>query len=324
MTILEKINEAIHTNVTDMCDGEIKRSFHDSKDDSCAKRLPQAIVVGAKKCGTGALRAFIRWHPSVIVSEAEEVHYFDLHYDNGIQWYIDQMPFTTSDQVTIEKSPRYFVEPDIPRKIYEDVSPDTKIIIVLCDPIHRAISDYVQVKDRHSENIKRYLEWQKNNTTAEFPSWSYDARRLLQHGYSSHDSFESTVLDRNGNINTDHGVIYVGVYSRHLANWLNYFPRNKILVLDGAEIKNEPAHALQTAEKFLDLQSFFTDDKFYFNETKGFYCLSKPISYCLPSDKGRPHPQIKEDVVVKLKDYFKPSNEQVQIMLNQTFSWISK
>jgi hypothetical protein len=50
------------------------------------KKLPQAIIIGAKKCGTRALLKFIGAHPNVSTAGAE-VHFFDRFYHMGLDWY---------------------------------------------------------------------------------------------------------------------------------------------------------------------------------------------------------------------------------------------
>jgi hypothetical protein len=50
------------------------------------KKLPNAIIIGAKKCGTRALLKFIGAHEHVSAAGAE-VHFFDRYYDRGLDWY---------------------------------------------------------------------------------------------------------------------------------------------------------------------------------------------------------------------------------------------
>jgi len=50
------------------------------------RRLPQAIIVGVKKGGTRALLEFLKEHPDVR-APSHEVHFFDRHYDRGLDWY---------------------------------------------------------------------------------------------------------------------------------------------------------------------------------------------------------------------------------------------
>jgi len=50
------------------------------------RRLPQAIIIGVKKGGTRALLEFLKEHPAVR-APSQEVHFFDRHYDQGLDWY---------------------------------------------------------------------------------------------------------------------------------------------------------------------------------------------------------------------------------------------
>ncbi|GIY27243.1 heparan sulfate glucosamine 3-O-sulfotransferase 4 [Caerostris darwini] len=50
------------------------------------RRLPGAIIIGVKKGGTRALLEMLRLHPDV-VAPGPEIHFFDRHYEKGLQWY---------------------------------------------------------------------------------------------------------------------------------------------------------------------------------------------------------------------------------------------
>jgi [heparan sulfate]-glucosamine 3-sulfotransferase 3 len=77
------------------------------------KKLPKFLIIGVKKSGTRALLEFIRLHPDVRAA-GSEVHFFDRHYQRGLKWYTRKMPPTIDGQVTIEKTPSYFVTKDVP------------------------------------------------------------------------------------------------------------------------------------------------------------------------------------------------------------------
>lgn len=53
-------------------------------------------------------------HPR-IQKAAGEVHFFDRdeNYNRGLEWYRKKMPHSFSGQITIEKSPSYFVTPEV-------------------------------------------------------------------------------------------------------------------------------------------------------------------------------------------------------------------
>jgi len=49
------------------------------------------------------------------------VHFFDRDdsYKEGLEYYRKQMPFSYSNQLTGEKSPSYFREPEVPERIHK-------------------------------------------------------------------------------------------------------------------------------------------------------------------------------------------------------------
>ena len=53
-----------------------------------SKQLPQAIIIGVKKCGTRALLKFLSSHPSIAASSTE-IHFFDStkNFPLGLNWY---------------------------------------------------------------------------------------------------------------------------------------------------------------------------------------------------------------------------------------------
>lgn len=79
-----------------------------------SRHLPQAIIIGVRKCGTRALLEMLFLHPQ-IQKAAGEVHFFDRddNYGKGLEWYRRKMPYSFRGQITIEKSPSYFVTPEV-------------------------------------------------------------------------------------------------------------------------------------------------------------------------------------------------------------------
>lgn len=74
----------------------------------------KALIIGVRKCGTRALLEMLYLHPR-IQKAAGEVHFFDRdeNYIKGLDWYRKKMPHSFRGQITIEKSPSYFVTPEV-------------------------------------------------------------------------------------------------------------------------------------------------------------------------------------------------------------------
>lgn len=259
------------------------------------RRLPNALVIGIRKGGTRALLDSLARHPNVRAC-SRELHFFDEqeNYKRGLEWYRNQMPKSFNNEITIEKTPAYFVTQDAPRLIY-NMSPDIKLVVIVRDPTVRAISDYAQIFDKYRGKVRPFEEY----------------------------------VAKDGAVLTSSKIVQTGVYKIHLKNWLKYFPLEQIQFVNGEELIRNPVPELKMVEKFLGLQPFIDEKLFYFNETKGFPCLVPPTqtndeptkSGCLSKDKGRPHPNVSEDVMTLLRDYYKPFNEDFYGLVGRNFQW---
>ncbi|XP_046945945.1 heparan sulfate glucosamine 3-O-sulfotransferase 3A1 [Lynx rufus] len=259
--------------------------------DEGSKQLPQAIIIGVKKGGTRALLEFLRVHPDVRAVGAEP-HFFDRSYDKGLAWYRDLMPRTLDGQITMEKTPSYFVTREAPARI-SAMSKDTKLIVVVRDPVTRAISDYTQTLSKRPDIPTFESLTFKNRTT--------------------------------GLIDTSWSAIWIGIYAKHLEHWLRRFPIGQMLFVSGERLISDPAGELGRVQDFLGLKRIITDKHFYFNETKGFPCLKKAEGsskpHCLGKTKGRTHPEIDREVVRLLRDFYRPFNLKFYQMTGQDFGW---
>ncbi len=119
---------------------------------------PDCVIVGAMKCGTGALRDFLMVHPHLVMAR-KEVHFFDKNLDKvcvvqkrnlqsgtrekgemrrpcwqGWRWYLNTLESKTEKQrakkengsLLLEKTPRYFTSkwaPALLRKVSVFLSP---------------------------------------------------------------------------------------------------------------------------------------------------------------------------------------------------------
>ncbi|KAK2533569.1 hypothetical protein Q9233_004783 [Columba guinea] len=202
------------------------------------------------------------------------------------------MPKTLDGQITMEKTPSYFVTNEAPRRIHS-MARDTKLIVVVRNPVTRAISDYTQTLSKKPE----------------IPTFEVLA-------------FKNRTL---GLIDASWSAIRIGIYALHLENWLQYFPLSQILFVSGERLITDPAGEMAKVQDFLGLKRIVTEKHFYFNKTKGFPCLKKPedssAPRCLGKSKGRTHPQIDPDVIHRLRKFYKPFNVMFYQMTGQDFQW---
>ncbi|XP_025829977.1 heparan sulfate glucosamine 3-O-sulfotransferase 1 isoform X2 [Agrilus planipennis] len=249
---------------------------------SATRRLPQAIIIGVRKCGTRALLEMLSLHPA-IQKAAGEVHFFDRdeNYYRGLDWYRMKMPHSYPEQITIEKSPSYFVTPEVPERI-RAMNSSIKLLLIVREPVTRAISDYTQLRSH----------------AATAPSFTFGTS-------SPQRSFQQLALHSNGSINEAYRPLAISVYHNYIHRWLETFPREQILIVNGDLLIEDPLSQIQRIEDFLGLESKISTHNFYFNETKGFFCLRNETSdRCLRETKGRKHPRVDPLVISKLQKNF--------------------
>ena len=277
------------------CSREGFRNVNESTEGQ-RQRFPQAMIIGVGKAGTKALKVMLDLHPQ-IVTTPKEVHFFD-HTENfakGLQWYLHQMPATKPDEVTIEKTPE-FANTCSPERIHY-FFPHVKLILVVRDPIDRAVSQYLQQFLKNVVNI----------------------------------TFEEKVLTRSGELDTQYIAINQSLYDYHLKRWLQYFSLEQMHIVHGDKIsKDNPTRQLVKVAKFLNLQPYFKEEMFFFNKTKGFYCWKQPnprkpsaaeVPTCLGGGKGRQHPTISEAVLEKMRVLYKPHMQEFYKLIGQEFGW---
>lgn len=242
----------------------------------CEKRLPSAFLIGVKKSGTTTLARYLDLHEQVALANYAPIPLNGSTMDQRVQDYLTTMPYSTPEQVVIANYPGYYW---LNRKQlfrlmpYLKVTP--KILVILRDPVERAISDYAHMKKTGRE-------------------LSEEQRLHLFQGDIIKSSFEKTILTPDGEINSSLAFIEKGLYSKYLSIFVQVIPKEHIFILNGNKFAKAPYENLKGTERFLGLRTFFKENHFVWNKQKGFYCASvpsRPDLTCLSNRfKGRKHP----------------------------------
>ena len=259
----------------------------------CEKRLPNTLIIGVTKCGTNALLTFLSQHPQIVRNTAiDEYFFFDKHFAKGLMWYRDRMPYSLPGQVVIDNTASYFTHyKEVPKRIF-NLNPRMKLILAVRNPVDRAVSEYTMHKMYHLERNKSMRGVKLGDPVPLFESiW----RRYL----------------------------YV-MYDTSLENWLKYFRLEEIHVVDGDALRKRPLLELKQIEKFLDIKPYFHENHFYFNKTRGMFCMSQPRflqENCLMVEKGLKHPKVNETVLQMMRDIFRPHNQRFFEISRKQFDW---
>lgn len=177
--------------------------------------LPDFICIGAMRSGTTWLDKVLRSHPEIYLPEKrKEIHFFDQHYDRGIEWYEDFFPNDHDLEKDIklgEITPAYLYCKDSPQRIYESV-PNCRFIVIFRNPAERAYSHY----------------------------------GFLVKNYNERRTFEKTVAE-------EQELFLKGLYGAQMERYLQYFPIENFLFLFYEEIAENPMGVLGKIEGFLEV-----------------------------------------------------------------------
>ena len=258
------------------------------------KRFPGAIIIGAKKCGTTVLRQILSHHPLIEIAE-KELKFFSERYSLGISWYIAQMPLTKKGQLTIEKSPQYFKSEVAPQRI-KNISKDVKLMLIVRNPLSRSVSDHYFTK-RH-----------RGQTDASMSA-----------------SFTKTVLYNTNEINTHSSQISVSMYDIYYSQWLQWFPKEQILIVNGDNLKFNPVEELTNIETFLNIPHYFENDMFkvIVNESSGrsYWYWKDAESESQPVGLQHKLPYILESTLHEVAVFLQPHASRFCQMASINVTW---
>ena len=216
-------------------------------------RLPlvNIQILGVQKAGTSALAHFLSQHPDICLVEGKEAHVFDqpdyasqtdslafaekrygrklAHY-GGEKYICDATPITLFNPTYLKRCVSY--------------NPDAKFIVLLRDPVERALSHFAMSASRGREH--RNILW----------SFVMEPFRLIKE--KEEDCWPT------GSPWRDCSYLKRGEYARQLKRLKALVPEDQILVLRQEALLSEHETTLQCVFEFLGLDPFHIEQKSIF------------------------------------------------------------
>ena len=234
-------------------------------------RLPDYLILGTMKGGTTVLSEFINAHMHAAAAKQKEIHYFSLNQYKGVDWYKGHFSSDT-DRLTGDASPTYFdmaISSAIPKSI-ERLMPEVKMILIVRDPVDRAISHFSHLC--HVNKIQELVDVDINDFF----------------GRSFTNAFRQTYsLDYYLAL-----VLSFSTYYRKYLNYLSVFNKKQLLVITNEELLKHPQNVMAKVFKFLGLCPFKSE-------------LFEKFKYSTGPSKRN----ISDENLLKLKDYLYPDYE---------------
>ena len=200
-------------------------------------RLPDFLGLGVQKGGTTSLHRMLEQHPGVFLPPVKEVHYFSLNFAAGEQWYRRQFADARHEQCCGEITPYYLFHPEVPKRVHA-LLPKARLIVLLRDPVDRAISQYFHSCRLGLESlpIEEALAAESERLQA--------AGAVLQPADGRHRSHQ------------EHSYLSRSRYELQLPAWEALYPGEQLLVLRSEDLFNKPAEIWARVLEFLELPAF--------------------------------------------------------------------
>ena len=106
--------------------------------------IPNFAYVGTSKAGSTWLFNALAAHPDVYLASNKGLYYFDQHFDEGPQWYLDHFRAAGDKPAVGEISHSYLSSPEAAARIAA-FNPDMRLLVCLREPVDRAFSDYLDL-----------------------------------------------------------------------------------------------------------------------------------------------------------------------------------
>lgn len=256
--------------------------------------LPDFLIIGAQKAATTALYHYLTQHPGVRPAIMKEVHYFDLHHERGERWYRGHFPQrldpmrSTPSFVTGEASPYYLFHPLVPDRVVT-LLPDVKLIVLLRDPVRRAISQY------HHEVSHGFETRSMTQAIREEPDMLLAEEARLAAGLPPSTAHQhGSYLSR-------------GLYAEQLLRWMHRFPKDQLLIVSSDRLSKDGGITYRRVLAFLGLPS---DGRTSFERVH-----------------GQTYPAPDPDLVARIREYYVRPNRRLVALIGHEradeFPWLA-
>jgi hypothetical protein len=297
---------------------------------------PEFMLIGAAKSGTTSFSSYLPIHPQVKNCRVKEPNYWSWKLCNRQQYqsmFVNPIPLispTSNQQIGGEYSTSYLLNPLVPRRVRACL-PDTKIIILLRNPIDRAYSHFIMSQRQGMEPIRTFHEIVEKEIEEISTLLDAHQRGFLDPDYrtsahrSTPEGIPISVAEHNATwtqhrLLTDkelfrfYGTSYVfrSIYHDQVWRWLQLFPQNQIKIIESERLFNERKEIMSEVIDFLNLQPFeFNSDQLQHTWGGGASNYKKPGSYA----------PMKEKTKILLGDFFSPYNESLFNLIEEDFNW---
>jgi len=256
------------------------------------RALPDFVIAGAQKCGTSSMHQYFVQHPRLLAASVKEVHFFDGgldpkwdKYAEGESLYRSYFPLRATVRraaaLCFEASPNYIFSPLAAERMAR-MLPDARFVILLRDPVERAISHYFHEvrRGRETKDIDTAFALEEERLAHAYATGEYKDPRFINLSYTAR-----------------------GRYAGQLEHLFRHVARDRVLVLEAETFFESPMAVMKEVLDFVGMEAF-----------------PHPIDI-RPTGTGGNKASVPEGLRERLKDHFAGPNRALTTLLGRSFSW---
>lgn len=210
---------------------------------------PDFVIVGAQRCGTTSLFRALTKHPAMMpnVINAKGVHYFDTSYHQNMAWYFAHFPSRVQrdrhsakvghNAIVGEASPYYMYHPAGAERMAQAI-PNAKIIVLLRNPVKRAISHH------------QHMVWEGHESIEDIDK-ALDSESIRLDGIEQRLMADRSFVSR---AHQHYSYMARGHYAPQLKRLFEHFDRKKVLVMTTEKLISDSTTSLSSIQSFIGLE----------------------------------------------------------------------
>ncbi|ABM76889.1 sulfotransferase family protein [Prochlorococcus marinus] len=199
--------------------------------------LPHFLGIGTQKGGTTSLYWLLRTHSEIFLPEPKELQYFTLNSEKSVNWYSSFFDESRPGQLRAEITPYYLFHPAAPKRILK-LNPAMKMIVLLRDPVERALSQYFHAQRLGFEDL------------SPDEAFAAESNRLVN---------SSEIVMRPGGVHVSHqkhSYLNRSCYDKQIRRYYDFFSPSQFLIIRSEDFFAQPDDFQRQIECFLDLSPF--------------------------------------------------------------------
>jgi len=253
-------------------------------------RLPDFLIIGIMRGGTTSLFQYMTKHPSILgpirgQADRKEINFFNVHWNKGVDWYRECWPPRNADYLFGEATPDYLCDPPVPERISKTLSPSTKFIVLLRNPVARAWSHYCHYRGHELQGMS---ELDLANLT-----------KMVNDKMKIHLHVNPYPRQR---------VLQMGFYALHLERWFRWFKPENFLIFESDMFFDNPEQMTNRAFDFLNLKPYHLEA----------YDNIDILKRIRPQAR---YPKIPEKLGEVLREFYAPYNRKLYGLLDIDYGW---